>query len=85
MLNLFIQPSFHGIEHLEPLQRPLVAIRERPGILLGFDDAAHDFPAVSVRQFRDFRNDFRPAHGRNLSSVQSVGKVIFIQDDFLIS
>src|ERR1039457_6147091 len=72
--NVLFMLGFHGVERLEPLQRPLVALGERLGIFFGFDDVTHDFPAVGVRQFRDFRNDFRSAHNRNLSSSQCVGK-----------
>jgi hypothetical protein len=53
---------FHGVEHLEPLQRPLVTLGQSYGFLFCSDDAAHDFPSCFVRLLRYFRDDFRSAH-----------------------
>ena len=66
--------GFHGVQHLETLQRTVIAISQRSGVLLGFDDAAHDFPAVGMRQLGNFRNYLRPAHARNLNALWGVGK-----------
>jgi hypothetical protein len=68
--------TFHRVERLEPLQRALVTVSECLGILLRSDDAAHDFPTVGVRQFRDFRNDLRAAHRSNLCSLSCFSKLV---------
>ena len=60
-LLLFIL-SLHVVEDLEPLQRPLVALGQRHGLILCFDNATHDFPTCFMRQLRYFRDYFRSAH-----------------------
>jgi hypothetical protein len=76
---LFIH-RFHVVEQLETLQRPLVTLRQRHGLLPGLDDAAHDFPSCFVRQLRYFRDDFRCAHGRRIIRQQeSVNILVVVQ------
>ncbi|MGO8765908.1 MAG: hypothetical protein ACLQSR_12355 [Limisphaerales bacterium] len=69
-------PGFHHAEHLKSLQHPSVAIGERQRRFIRFDEAAQDFPVIGMRQFPDFRYDFRPVHARNLGLWRGIGKFV---------